>query len=448
MKIVYLAAGAGSMYCGSCLHGNTLAAALCAVGEDCLLAPMYTPLRTDEDNVGIERVAFGGINVYLQQHSAIFRHTPWAFDRLLDRPGLLRWATHRSTSVRPERLGPLTVSMLEGEYGRQRKEVAKLVDWLARDVRPDIVHLNNAMLMGVAREITRRLDVPVVCSLSGEDSFLEKLPEPYHGRALAVLQERSDDVASFVAMNDYYAKFMAEYLHVSPQRICVLPPGLNLSGHGTRQPGERPFTIGYIARVCPDKGLHQLAGALRYLAEDADLPPVSVRAAGYLDAADRPYLERIHQDISDAGLAERFEYVGELDRAEKIAFLQSLDLFCLPTVYRESKGLSVIEAWANAVPAVLPAHGAFPEMVDDTGGGLLCEPNDSAALAAALKRMALDATLAAECGRRAQQAVHQRYNAQRMAERMIDMYQNVIDGWRSRRTAELTSLCGRGDRHL
>ena len=72
MKIVYLAAGAGAMYCGSCLHGNTLAAALCAAGHDCLLAPLYTPLHTDEENVGIRRVAFGGINVSLQQPGPCF----------------------------------------------------------------------------------------------------------------------------------------------------------------------------------------------------------------------------------------------------------------------------------------------------------------------------------------------------------------------------------------
>ncbi len=378
------------MYCGSCLHGNTLAAALSAAGQDCTLVPLYTPLRTDEESVSIGRVAFGGINVYLQQHSAIFRHTPWALDHLFDSPGLLRWATSRSASVRPEQLGPLTVSMLEGEQGRQRKEVEKLVQWLA-DVRPDVVHLNNVMLVGVAREIVRRLGAAVVCSLTGEDGFLEKLPEPYHGQALELLRRRAAEVTALVAMNRYYADFMAGYLHVPRERIRVIPPGLNLEGISLRRaefirPGERnefrPTTIGYLARVCPDKGLHQLADALKLLAADRDVPAVRVRAAGYLDAADRPYLAEIQRQMADAGLADRFQYVGELDHAGKIAFLQSLDLFCLPTVYRESKGLSVFEAWANGVPAVLPAHGAFPEMIDDTGGGVLCEPGDAAALAA------------------------------------------------------------------
>ena len=452
MKIVYLVAGAGGMYCGSCLHGNTLAAALSAAGQDCTLVPLYTPLRTDEENVSIGRIAFGGINVYLQQHSAIFRHTPWALDHLFDSPGLLRWATSRSASVRPEQLGPLTVSMLEGEQGRQRKGVEKLVQWLA-DVRPDVVHLNNVMLVGVAREIVRRLGAAVVCSLTGEDVFLEKLPEPYHGQALELLRRRAADVTALVAMNRYYADFMAGYLRVPRERIRVIPPGLNLEGisasplspwervrvRAVVETGAKPSppaplpkgegsyctTIGYLARVCPDKGLRQLAEALKLLAADCDVPAVRVRAAGYLDAADRPYLAEIQRQMADAGLADRFQYVGELDRAGKIAFLQSLDLFCLPTVYRESKGLSVFEAWANGVPAVLPAHGAFPEMIDDTGGGVLCEPGDAAALAAGLKRMLLDPDFAAHCGGRAQQIVHQRYNAEVMARRMVELYEEL-----------------------
>ena len=189
--------------------------------------------------------------------------------------------------------------------------------------------------------------------------------------------------------------------------------------------GRYCTTIGYLARVCPDKGLHQLAEALKLLAADCGVPAARVRAAGYLDAADRPYLAEIQRQIADAGLADRFQYVGELDRAGKIAFLQSLDLFCLPTVYRESKGLSVFEAWANGVPAVLPAHGAFPEMIEETGGGVLCEPGDAASLAAALKRMILDPDFAAQCGRRAQQTVHQRYNAEVMARRMVELYEQL-----------------------
>ncbi len=418
------------MYCGSCLHGNTLAAALHAGGGDVLLVPLYTPLRTDEESVAEERVAFGGINVHLQQHWGLFRHTPWWLDRLLDRPTLLRWASRRGAGTRPEQTGPLAVSMLRGEEGRQRKELEKLLGWLESEVKPDVVHLSTVLLCGVARQLRGRLRVPVVATLSGEDVFLEKLPQPHYDAARRELRARAAELDALVAMNAHYADFMAEYLAVPRGRIRVIPPGLNLQGHGRRQstlPAGRPFTIGFLARICPEKGLHQLLDAWKLLAEDADVPPIVVRAAGYLAPPDRLYLAELVEDLAGCGLAERFQYLGELDRAEKIAFLRSLDVLSVPSTCRESKGLSVFEAWANGVPAVLPAHGAFPEMVADTGGGLLCAPGDPAALAAGLKQMIDHPEFAAECGRRAQEAVHRRYHARRMAQDTMNLYRQLLE---------------------
>src|SRR5687767_929498 len=255
MRIAYLAAGAAGMYCGSCLHDNTLAAALIELGEDVLLIPTYTPLRTDEEDVSIDRVFFGGINVYLQQKSAIFRHTPWWLDRLLDHPALLESLSRRAGSVDPKQLGELTASMLRGEDGNQRKELEKLVHWLVHDVKPDIVHLSNSMQIGMARLLRERSGPPVVCQLSGEDIFLEKLPQPYYDEARASLRERAADVDAFIALNRYYADFMADFLAVERAQIHVIPHGLKLEGHGTRaekKPHE-PRVIGYLARLCEDR---------------------------------------------------------------------------------------------------------------------------------------------------------------------------------------------------
>ncbi len=425
MKIVYLAAGAAGMYCGSCLHDNTLAAALQSRGEDILLIPTYTPLRTDEATVSDERLFFGGINVYLQQKSAFFRHTPWFLDALLDHPTIMRWVTHGGPSVEAENLGDLTVSMLAGEHGHQRKELQKLVHWLAQEPDVDVVHLSNAMLMGMAREI-RKLGLPVVCSLSGEDIFLEKLTEPSHGLARAELRERAREIDAFVALNHYYADYMADYLAVPRERIRVVPHGLNLTGHGTRKlRDEGPLVVGYLARICPDKGLHNLIAAAELLQRDPSVPPFRVRAAGYLSKLDRPYLETIEKQVSGWPAPKSFEYAGELSRQEKIEFLQELDMMVLPTDYHESKGLSVLEAMANAVPVVLPEHGTFPEMIAQTGGGVLYPPAQPTALAEAIKQLMLDPARRIELGSQGQQAVRRDFHADAMADHTLDLYRQV-----------------------
>jgi glycosyltransferase involved in cell wall biosynthesis len=427
MRIAYIAAGAAGMYCGSCLHDNTLAAALLDLGEDLVLVPTYTPLRTDEENVSIDRVFFGGINVYLQQKSALFRRTPWWLDRWLDNPALLERATRGAASVDPRQLGDMTVSMLRGESGFQRKELEKLVHWLLTEIKPDIVHLSNSLQLGMARMLRQRCGPPVVCQLSGEDLFLEKLAPPYHGEARAILRERAADADAFVSINRYYADFMAEYLAVDRKRIHVIPHGLKLDGHGKRlekRPDE-PRVVGYFARVCADKGLHLLVEACELLAQRNEVPPFVVHAAGYLSGGDQGYLQQLEARAATGPLAGRFKYHGELDRAQKIAFMQSLDVMSVPTLYREAKGLPALEAMANAVPVVLPDHGSFSEMIADTGGGLLFRPNDPADLANKIAELLLDPARATELGLSGQRSVFDRYHAAEMARQTVALYRKV-----------------------
>jgi glycosyltransferase involved in cell wall biosynthesis len=279
----------------------------------------------------------------------------------------------------------------------------------------------------MARMLAKNCGPPVVCQLSGEDIFLEKLPQPFYDQARLELRARAHDVDAFVSINGYYADYMADYLAIDRARIHVIPHGLLLNGHGMRvekKPHE-PRVIGYFARICEDKGLHLFVDACERLAVDSSLPPFVVRAAGYLGNADRPYLEKIVNRASAGPLAGRFEYLGELDRVQKIAFLQSLDVMSVPTVYREAKGISPIEALANAVPVVLPAHGSFPELIADTGGGLLFQPLNPADLAEKLAQLLRDPQQAATLGLVGQQAVQDRYHARRMAEQTLDLYRRL-----------------------
>jgi glycosyltransferase involved in cell wall biosynthesis len=427
MKIVYLAAGAAGMYCGSCLHDNTLAAALMEAGHDILLVPTYTPLRTDEVDVSQRRIFYGGINVFLQQKSALFRHTPWMIDALLDSPALINLVAHGGPSVEAEKLGDLTVSMLAGEQGHLSKELHKLVAWLRDEQRPDIVHLSNSMLVGMAAPI-RKLGIKVACTLSGEDLFLEKLPQPHYDEARRLLREQAAHVDAFVAMNRYYADFMSEYLSVPRERITVIPHGLQLEGHGTHRLNahDDTRTIGYFARICPEKGLHILVAAFEKLMDDPQLPPLRLRAGGYLGDLDKPYLAKIQERVRSWRHPERFEYLGELNRADKIAALQSFDIFSMPTVYHESKGISVLEAMANAVPVVLPSHGTFPELIADTHGGVLHEPENADSLAAVLRALLLHPDEATRLGSAGQQAIQDRYHAAKMADLTAELYRSLL----------------------
>jgi glycosyltransferase involved in cell wall biosynthesis len=430
MKIAYVAAGAADMICGTCLHDNALAGALMRAGHDVTLIPTYTPLKTDDEDFSIDRVFFGALNVYLQQKMGAFRHTPSAFDRLLDNPGLIRRAARLGASTDPTELGDLTWSVLKGEEGFQAKELTRLVAWLRDDLRPDLVHLTNSMFAGFARSLKRELGVPVVCSLQGEDLFLDQLREPWRSRTLDVLRERAQDVDVFLANSDWYAGAMAEMLQVDRSRLRVVPLSISLDGFDApaeTRPAEAPVTLGYLARICPEKGLHLLIEAFRGLAADPALRGrLRLRVAGWLGERDRPYFEEQVEKLQADGLSGAFDYAGEVSRAGKIVFLRSLDILSVPTTYREPKGLFALEAMAAGVPVVLPRHGAFPEMLAATGGGLLAEPGSVEDLTENLGRLIADSALRAELGRQGSEAVHQRFTDTIEAESVLAVYRHVL----------------------
>ncbi len=428
MRIVYLTAGAATRYCGSCLHDNTLAKSLVALGEETLLVPMYTPVRTDEDNVSQRQIFFGGVNVFLQERWPLFRHTPWFIDRMFDSPRLLNWLSRRSAGMEATKLGALTVSTLEGEHGRQKKEIEKLLHWLDRDAKPEVIHISNALLIGMAPTLRRRLNVPIVCGLAGEDWFLEQLAEPHYSRSRELLRKRATEIDLFIAFNHYFADFMADYLAVDRSRIEVIRHGLDLQGHAVRPPRQmrEPFTIGYFRRIAPEKGLELLIEAFGTLKSDSQLPPLRLRLAGYKSSGDERYYQTLLDQVRRLGLNEHFAYAGELDRAGKIAFLQSLDVMVLPTIYRESKGISALEALANGVPLVAVGHGVFPELVEHTAGGLLCEPNNPTDMAAKLRQFVTNPALAVEHGRRGHEAIGQHYTAEQMAGEHRQVYRRLL----------------------
>lgn len=427
MRILHLTAGAGGMYCGSCLRDNALATELTAQGHDVSLLPVYTPTRTDEPNVSSGQVFLGGINVYLQQNVPLFRRTPELLDRLFDLPAVLRAATGKGVSVEPKDLGDLTVSTLRGEDGFQAKEVRKLVRHLQGLPSFDVVVIPNSLLVGLAPPLRRALRRPVVCTLQGEDLFLDGLPAGHRATCLDLIRSHAGQVDAWIATSDYYSGFMARYLGLDRDAIHTVPLGIHVDPPPpARARPDAPFTVGYFARVAPEKGLHLLAEAYALARRERGLPPSRLRAAGYLADNHREYLRRVEATLRGASLADEFRYEGEVDYLGKVAFLDTLDVLSVPSPYAEPKGLYLLEAMARGVPFVQPAHGAFVEMEAKTGGGLLVPPGDVSALADALVRLQADPAERAVLGGRGAAGVRAHYSAARMAARSVEVFHAAL----------------------
>jgi len=429
MRIAYITAGAAGMYCGSCLHDNTLAAALQRAGHDVALIPTYTPVRTDEVDVSIDRVFFGALNVYLEQKARLFHYMPRPLHWLLDRPRLLDFIGRLagSSATQGRDLGALTLSVLQGEDGRQRRELEELTAWLRDDFQPEIVHITNSMFLGFARTLKRDLGVPVLCSVQGEDIFLDELVEPYRTMVRDEIRRHSNDVDAFVATSRYYAEHMRGELGADPERMRIVQLGITLQGHDQApQREEGPLRIGFLARQCPEKGLHLLLEAFHALCARVGQQEVRLLVAGYLGKRDEGYVADLRRRAERWGIADRVEWLGEVDREGKMQFFHDIDIFSVPTAYRESKGLSILEAMASGVPVVQPAHGIFPEYVHCTGGGLLVPPDSPEALADGLLQLVREPAQRAELGHNGREAVHRHFSDDAMAAATLHEYERAL----------------------
>jgi glycosyltransferase involved in cell wall biosynthesis len=432
MHIAIVTAGGAGMFCGSCMHDNTWARALRDAGHDVTLIPTYTPIRVDEENLSSQRVFFGGINVYLEYRSRLWRRLPRWMTRWVDHPWLISLVTRFAVSNDASDLGELTLAMLDGESGPQAQDVEELAAFIGRDLKPDVVCFSNALLAGAVRRLKDEFDGPILCVLQGDDIFIESLPPAFRSRVIAKMTERASDFDGFIVHSDYYRDHMAELLSLPREKFRSIPLGIDFEGHTgrPRDTASTPFRIGYFARVCPEKGLHVLVDAVKELRRQRPELDVELVAGGFLGPRDADYFDRIQRDA--ASLGDSFRWAGSPpDHASKVELLQSFDVLCVPTVYREPKGLYALEAMANGVPVVLPAHGAFPQMISATGGGLLFDPENPSELPALLGRLLDEAVTYAELARSAHAGVRSAFSLAEMTEQTV----RVIQEFQGNRTS-------------
>ena len=424
MRIAYLMPGAGgTFYCENCLRDAATIRALHKLGHDPIMVPLYLPLDIDGPApVARSPVFFGGINVYLQQKWSFFRKTPRWIDAFFDSPRLLKWAASKAGMTRAQDLAETTLSMLRGEHGHQTKELERLTAWLAETEKPDVVSLSNAMLIGVARHVKERLGVPIVCALQDEDIFLDSLPEPHRQQAWDAIAERVGDVDAFIAVSRYYGDLMRERLRLPPEKLHVVYNGLRVEGYGPAPSPPEPPVIGFLERMCPEKGLDVLADA--FLLLRGRFPGLKLRAAGGWTTADEPFLAAIRKRLAADG-AEA-EILPNLDREERIPFLQGLSVLSVPARHGEAFGMYVLEALASGVPVVLPRRGSFPELVEATGGGVLYDDAGPQSLADAIASLLSNPQLARRLGEQGRKAVADRFNIERSAQEIIRVYESIL----------------------
>ena len=429
MKIVHITAGTGNFYCGTCLRDDVLVRGLRKQGHDAMTVPLYLPIVRESRELHESPLFFGGINVFLQQKSTFFRNSPRWIDSVFDLRVLLRVASRMASLTKPRDLGELTLSTLKADNGFQVKELKRLITWLKKQGSPDVVCLSNALLLGFAAPIHRALNVPIVCSLQGEDSFLDNLPSPYAEQCWSILKEHSSSVSAFIAVSRYYGDCLRERLGINSQKMHNIYNGIDLKGFDSlesRSSNHKPV-IGYLAQMIPAKGLETLVDAFIVLKERNRIPGLRLHVAGSMTPADRKFVARLKKKLASVNLSEHVRFFPNLERNEKLEFLSELTVLSVPATYGESFGLYVIEALAAGVPVVQPRHAAFPEILQVTGGGILYDPDNLDSMVSSLESFILNEPERIRMGRRGKEVVFQQFSDESMTRNVLKILERVLN---------------------
>ena len=429
MKIVHIVPGSGgTFYCQNCMRDNELVKSLMAHGHEIFMVPMYLPVNIDDHgNESDIPIFYGAINMYLKEKFPLYRHAPKWLKKLLDSLPMLRYAAKKSGSTRASGLEEMTLSMLRGEEGRQASELDQLIDFLSRELKPDVVHLSNALLLGLARRLKKDLGAKIMCSLQDENEWIDLMSGDYQKKVWALMAERAADVDMFVATSTYYAEKSRQLLSIPAEKIQVVHGGINLDGYELSPLPFDPPVIGYLCRLSEYFGLGILVDAFIHLKQDKRFQDVKLNLTGGYTGDDKVFVDKMLRKLNHHGYGKDVTIVEKFNKEHRIQFLKSLTLLTVPVPSGEAFGAYQVEALAAGVPIVQPNVGGYPEFIEATGGGIIYEPNDSTSLAQAIASLLNDPEQVRILGAHGRKAVIEKYSMSNMAKNMIEVYDSLIN---------------------
>ncbi len=427
MKILHIIPGSGgSFYCGNCLRDSKFIEALRASENEVIKLPMYLPLFADEHDLTLEiPVFYGAISIYLKQQYPVFRKAPAWVDRILNSKPMLKVAAKFAGSTRAKGLEEMTISMLLGEHGQQKEELDRMIEWLSEHCKPDVIHLSNALLVGLARRLSESLMVPVICSLQDEDQWVDVMQPLSQEKVWNLMAERGSDVSLFVAVSDYYAAEMKGLLRIPEEKLSTVHIGVYPNDYKFVLPSKKIRSIGYVSRMCYELGLDILVDAYILLKKDPQFEDVELHITGGSTGDDRGFLKSQRKKIETEGLAGQVKFHGEFEEKGLLDFFAEVSVMSVPVRKGEAFGIYLLESMASGIPVVQPALGAFPEIVRLSGGGVTYEPNTPQALAKALKELLGDQLRMDELAKQGKSGVEQHFHVEGQVQKMLEVYKRA-----------------------
>lgn len=385
MNIIQIIPGSGgSFYCGNCLRDSKYFNALRAEGHNVTKIPMYLPLFADEHDISDVPIFYGAISTYLKQVFPIFRKAPSWVDNLLNSKPMMKLAASMAGSTRASGLEDMTISMLLGEQGEQKAELEHMVTWIAEHCKPDVIHISNALLLGLAKRLKEKIGIPVVCSLQDEDVWVDAVQPAFREKIWKLMHTRAEDVDALVAVSDFFAEKMKKSMDLPAEKVQTIHLGVQVSDYTYISTKEKPRNVGYISRMCHENGFDIVVDAFIDLKKKPGFEDVKLIATGGSTGDDSKFIKEQKRKLKENGLYDFFEIMPEFEDEAIHEFFKKISLVSVPVRIGEAFGIYLLESMASGVPVVQPALGAFPEIVKLSGGGVTYQPNSPEKLSESL----------------------------------------------------------------
>lgn len=426
LNIIQIIPGSGgSFYCGNCLRDSKFVDSLKKLDHKVVKIPMYLPLFSDEHDLEDIPVFYGAISIYLKQLYPIFRKTPAWFDRLLNSKPMMKLAAGMAGSTNAKGLEEMTVSMLLGEQGDQSAELDKMVDWIGEHCQPDVIHLSNALLLGLARRMKEKLNVKVVCSLQDEDVWVDVMKPSFREKVWKLMGERAKDVDAFIAVSDYFAKAAQQWMNLPNEKLYTVHLGVDPADYSFINSNNKKRHIGYISRMNAENGLDIVVDAFLLLKKEARFSDVKLQVTGGSTGEDTHFIKKLKKEIASAGLSNHVHFWQEFEGEHRKLFWEQVQLISVPVHNGEAFGIYLTEAMASGIPVVQPALGAFPEIVGQAGGGVIYQPNTPEALSKAWANLFDQPAKIEQLSNEARASVETHFDINRQAEKLIGIYECI-----------------------
>jgi len=428
MQIVHIIPGSGgSFYCQNCIKDTALVKELRSRGHDVVVIPMYLPSFPDDPELARETPTFfGAINVYLKQKFRLWEKMPRWIQHMVDHPLLLKYVGKFAGSTEAGGLEDMTLSMLRGSHGNQRQELQMLIEWMKHDLKPDVVHLSNALMSGLAEEIKKQLDLPIVCSLQDEDHWIDSMAPEFQKQTWALIKQNAQYIDRFIAVSCYFAHEVGCATSLDTSTMDIVYPGLQVESYTTSILPSPPV-IGYLYRTAEGLGLDRLVDAFLLLKQIPQFKTLRLAICGGMTNTDTTFISSIKKKIKKARVEGDVTFIEGINHEVRSKFLSELSVLSVPTDGGDAIGTYLLEAFAAGVPVVQPRIGGFIEVVETSNAGIVYEPNDAETLSQTLEEILTDREKLEAYASAAKKAAKTIFNIETMADKTEQIYTEVIN---------------------